>query len=64
MLSMITVTELTFYSNYIIGKTYTAVEILCVIAVIYWIILAVFSFGMKFLEKRFVLSSKLGRMGI
>ncbi len=64
VLSMITVTELTFYSNYIIGKTYTAVEILCVIAVIYWIILAVFSFGMKFLEKRFVLSAKLGRMGI
>lgn len=64
VLSMITVTELTFYSNYIIGKTYSAVEILCVIAVVYWIILAVFSFGMKFLEKRFVLSAKLGRMGI
>jgi len=64
VLSMITVTELTYYSNYIIGKTYAPVEILCAIALLYWIILAVFSFGMKVLEKRVVFTAKLGRMGI
>jgi His/Glu/Gln/Arg/opine family amino acid ABC transporter permease subunit len=64
VLSMITVTELTYYSNYIIGKTYAPVEILCAIALLYWIILAVFSIGMKVLEKRVVFTAKLGRMGI
>ena len=64
VLSMITVTELTFYSNYIIGKTYSVVEVLSVIALIYWIILAVFTYGMKVLEKRFVFTAQLGRIGI
>jgi len=64
VLSVITVTELTYYSNYIIGKTFSPFEILPLVAVIYLIITAVFSLGMNVLENRFIHVENFGRLGI
>ena len=54
VLSVITVAELTYYSNYIIGKTFSPIEILSLVALIYWVITGAFSLGMSILENRFV----------
>lgn len=54
VLAIITVAELTYCGQFVIGKTFAPVEIFSMIALIYWIITALFSLGMRILENHFV----------
>lgn len=53
VLSIITVAELTYYSQFVIGKAFAPVEIFSLVGLIYWIITALFAFGMRILENRY-----------
>jgi len=53
VLSIITVAELTYYSQFVIGKAFAPVEIFSLVGLIYWIITALFAFGMKIIENRY-----------
>jgi His/Glu/Gln/Arg/opine family amino acid ABC transporter permease subunit len=64
VLSVITVTELTYISQFIIGKTFAPVEMFTVVALIYWSTTALFSLGMKRMETRFARIAVLGRVQV
>lgn len=52
VLSVITVAELTYMGQFVIGKAFAPVEMFSVIALIYWLITALFGAGMQIMEKR------------
>ena len=64
VLSVITLAELTYIGQFIIGKAFAPVEMFSVIAVLYWIITALFAAGMQILERHFTRFAKLGRSAI
>ncbi len=64
VLSIITLAELTYISQFVIGKAFAPVEMFTVIALIYWVITAIFAAGMQTLEKRFTRFARLGRTAI
>jgi His/Glu/Gln/Arg/opine family amino acid ABC transporter permease subunit len=53
VLSIITVAELTYYSQFVIGKAFAPVEIFSLVGLIYWIITALFALGMRIIENRY-----------
>jgi polar amino acid transport system permease protein len=64
VLSVITLAELTYIGQFVIGKAFAPVEMFTVIALIYWIITAIFAAGMQTLEKRFTRFARLGRTAV
>jgi len=60
VLAVITVAELTYIGQFIIGKAFAPVEIFSLIALIYWIITALFSLGMRVLEYRCTRFARIG----
>ena len=60
VLSIITVAELTYYSQFVIGKAFAPVEIFSLVGLIYWVITALFAFGMRIIEKRYDFISRIG----
>jgi len=59
VLSIITVAELTYYSQFVIGKAFAPVEIFSLVGLIYWIITALFALGMKSIENRYNFIAKI-----
>ena len=64
VLSVITLAELTYIGQFVIGKAFAPVEMFTVIALIYWVITAIFAAAMQTLEKRFTRYARLGRTAI
>jgi polar amino acid transport system permease protein len=64
VLSVITLAELTYIGQFVIGKAFAPVEMFTVIALLYWVITALFAAGMQTLEKRFTRFASLGRTAI
>lgn len=64
VLSVITLAELTYIGQFVIGKAFAPVEMFTVIALIYWILTAIFAAGMQTLEKRFTRFARLGRTAV
>jgi polar amino acid transport system permease protein len=56
--------ELTYIGQFVIGKAFAPVEMFTVIAIIYWVITALFAAGMQTLEKHFTRFARLGRTAI
>ena len=59
VLSIITVAELTYYSQFVIGKTYAPVEIFSLVGLIYWIITTLFAFVMKNIENHYTYIARI-----
>jgi His/Glu/Gln/Arg/opine family amino acid ABC transporter permease subunit len=64
VLSVITIAELTYVGQFIIGKAFAPVEMFSVIAVIYWLITALFGTGMQIMEKHFTRFSQISRSNV
>ena len=64
VLSVITVAELTYMGQFVIGKAFAPVEMFSVIALIYWLITALFGAGMQIMEKRVTRFAQISRSGI
>ena len=59
VLSIITIAELTYYSQFVIGKTYAPVEIFSLVGLIYWVITTLFAFVMKNIENHYTYIARI-----
>jgi len=64
VLSVITVAELTYMGQFVIGKAFAPVEMFSVIALVYWLITALFGAGMQIMEKRVTRFAQISRTRI
>ena len=64
VLSVITVAELTYASQFVIGKYFAPVEMFSVVAILYWALNALLSWGLGALEWRATRFARLGRTSI